>query len=320
MSTNGINAVNPKDRDPKEYGKVAVLMGGWAAEREVSLNSGNAVLEALQSAGVDAHAVVVDRENVVAEIEEGGFDRAFNILHGRGGEDGVIQGFLETLGIPYTGSGIMASSVAMDKLRTKQMWMGAGLRSPAIYVSMSDDIDYAAIDNLGYPVMVKPIHEGSSIGMSKVDDIADFDEAWNLAREYDTTVMVEKWIKGTEYTAAVLNGESLPLIRLETPEEFYDYDAKYSLNTTEYHCPSGLSPEREEELKALTRIAFGAVAGKGWGRVDFILDEDDVPWLIEVNTVPGMTDHSLVPMAAKAAGIDFEELVLRILETSMEQD
>lgn len=307
-------------RDPEEYGKVAVLMGGWAAEREVSLNSGNAVLEALKAAGVDAHAVVIDRENVVSEIENGGFDRAFNILHGRGGEDGVIQGFLETLGISYTGSGIMASSVAMDKLRTKQMWMGAGLRSPAIYVSMNDDVDYAAIDNLGYPVMVKPIHEGSSIGMSKVDDISDFDDAWNLAREYDTTVMVEKWIRGTEYTAAIVNGESLPLIRLETPEEFYDYDAKYKLNTTEYYCPSGLPAEREEELKALTRIAFGAVGAKGWGRVDFILDEDDVPWLIEVNTVPGMTDHSLVPMAAKAAGISFEELVLMILEGSMEQD
>ncbi|THB71640.1 MAG: D-alanine--D-alanine ligase [Gammaproteobacteria bacterium] len=317
MNIKGDQAIQ---RDPEEYGKVAVLMGGWAAEREVSLNSGNAVLEALKAAGVDAHAVVIDRENVVSEIENGGFDRAFNILHGRGGEDGVIQGFLETLGISYTGSGIMASSVAMDKLRTKQMWMGAGLRSPAIYVSMNDDVDYAAIDNLGYPVMVKPIHEGSSIGMSKVDDISDFDDAWNLAREYDTTVMVEKWIRGTEYTAAIVNGESLPLIRLETPEEFYDYDAKYKLNTTEYYCPSGLPAEREEELKALTRIAFGAVGAKGWGRVDFILDEDDVPWLIEVNTVPGMTDHSLVPMAAKAAGISFEELVLMILEGSMEQD
>ena len=305
-------------RDPKEYGKVAVLMGGWAAEREVSLNSGNAVLAALQSAGVDAHAVVIDQENVVAEIENGEYDRAFNILHGRGGEDGVIQGFLETLGVPYTGSGIMASSVAMDKLRTKQMWMGAGLRSPAIYITTNNEIDYAALDNLGYPLMVKPIREGSSIGMSKVDDIAEIDEAWELASEYDSIVMAEKWIDGTEYTAAVLNGESLPLIRLETPEEFYDYDAKYKLNTTEYHCPSGLPVEREEELKALTRIAFGAVGAKGWGRVDFILDEDDVPWLIEVNTVPGMTDHSLVPMAAKAAGIEFEELVLRILETSME--
>ncbi len=311
-------AIDPKQRDPKEYGKVAVLMGGWAAEREVSLNSGNAVLDALKSAGVDAHAVVVDRENVVTEIEKGQFNRAFNILHGRGGEDGVIQGFLETLGIPYTGSGIMASSVAMDKLRTKQMWMGAGMRSPAIYITTNDDIDYAAIDNLGYPVMVKPIHEGSSIGMSKVDDISDLDEAWELAREYDSTVMVEKWIKGTEYTAAIVNGESLPLIRLDTPEEFYDYDAKYTLNTTQYFCPSGLSQEREAELKALTRIAFGAVGAKGWGRVDFILDDEDIPWLIEVNTVPGMTDHSLVPMAAEAAGIDFEELVLRILETSME--
>lgn len=305
-------------RDPKEYGKVAVLMGGWAAEREVSLDSGNAVLEALLASGVDAHAVDIDKDNVVEKIEGGGFDRAFNILHGRGGEDGVIQGFLETLGVPYTGSGIMASSVAMDKLRTKQMWMGAGLRSPAIYVTTTRDIDYAAIDNLGFPVMIKPICEGSSIGMSKVDDIDQLDDAWNLALEYDDVVIAEKWIKGAEYTAAVLDGESLPLIRLETPEDFYDYDAKYILDTTSYISPSGLSIEREQELKALTRIAFGAVGGKGWGRVDFILDEDDVPWLIEVNTVPGMTDHSLVPMAAEAAGISFEELVLRILDTSME--
>lgn len=306
-------------RDPKDYGKVAVLMGGWAAERDVSLNSGEAVLKALLAGGVDAHAVDIDKQNVVEKIEGGNFDRAFNILHGRGGEDGVIQGFLETLGIPYTGSGIMASSVAMDKLRTKQMWMGAGLRSPAIYVTTNNEIDYAAVDNLGYPVMIKPIHEGSSIGMSKVDDIADLDDAWELARKYDDVVIAEKWIKGAEYTAAVLNGESLPLVRLETPENFYDYDAKYKLDTTRYISPSGLPIEREQELKALTRIAFGAVGGKGWGRVDFILDENDVPWLIEVNTVPGMTDHSLVPMAAKAAGISFEELVLRILDTSMEE-
>lgn len=310
--------MNFEARDPKDYGKVAVLMGGWAAEREVSLDSGDAVLKALLASGVDAHAVDIDKDNVVEKIEGGNFDRAFNILHGRGGEDGVIQGFLETLGMPYTGSGIMASSVAMDKLRTKQMWMGAGLRSPAIYVTTNNEIDYAAIDNLGFPVMVKPIHEGSSIGMSKVDDIAELDKAWELAREYDDLVIAEKWIKGAEYTAAVLNGESLPLIRLETPEDFYDYDAKYNLDTTRYISPSGLPIEREQELKALTRIAFGAVGGKGWGRVDFILDEDDVPWLIEVNTVPGMTDHSLVPMAAKAAGISFEELVLRILDTSME--
>ncbi len=310
--------MNFEARDPKDYGKVAVLMGGWAAEREVSLDSGDAVLKSLLASGVDAHAVDIDKDNVVEKIEGGNFDRAFNILHGRGGEDGVIQGFLETVGMPYTGSGIMASSVAMDKLRTKQMWMGAGLRSPAIYVTTNNEIDYAAVDNLGYPVMVKPIHEGSSIGMSKVDDIAELDNAWKLAREYDDLVIAEKWIKGAEYTAAVLNGESLPLVRLETPENFYDYDAKYTLDTTRYISPSGLPIEREQELKALTRIAFGAVGGKGWGRVDFILDENDVPWLIEVNTVPGMTDHSLVPMAAKAAGISFEELVLRILDTSME--
>ncbi|THB63795.1 MAG: D-alanine--D-alanine ligase [Gammaproteobacteria bacterium] len=307
------------NRKPEEYGKVAVLMGGWAAERDVSLNSGAAVLDALQSQGVDAHKIDVDR-GIVSVLEEGGFDRAFNILHGRGGEDGVIQGVLEALNIPYTGSGILASSVSMNKLRTKQMWMGAGLRTPPLYVSVKEDFDYAALERLGFPLMVKPVKEGSSIGMSKVNNIGQVEEAWRLAREYDQCVIAEKWIAGREFTVAVLGDRTLPIVSVETPEEFFDYEAKYTLNTTKYFCPCGLEEQREKELSAMAKLAFNAVGASGWGRVDFILDDEDTPWLIEVNTVPGMTDHSLVPMAAREAGIEFEELVLHVLETSMNKD
>lgn len=301
----------------KKYGKVGVLMGGWAAEREISMDSGMAVYNGLIAAGVDAHVVEVDK-GIVSVLEKGKFDRVFNVVHGRGGEDGVLQGVLEVLDIPYTGSGIMASSVSMNKLRTKQMWMGAGLRTPPLYVSVKEDVDYAALENLGFPFMVKPINEGSSIGMSKVNNIGDIENAWETAREYDQCVMAEKWIHGKEFTVAIIGEDVLPIVSVETPHDFFDYDAKYESDSTSYFCPCGIEEEREKELQALAKIAFGAVGGSGWGRVDLILDDEDIPWLIEINTVPGMTSHSLVPMAAKEAGMSFEELVCKILDTTLD--
>jgi len=299
------------------FGKVAVLMGGWSAEREVSLKSGQAVLEALMSRGVDAHGIDVDR-NIIQTLQAGGYDRVFNILHGRGGEDGVIQGALETLGLPYTGSGVMASALSMDKLRTKQLWQGAGLPTPPFEV-LGEGFDPAAVvARLGLPMMVKPATEGSSIGMSKVNSEAQLQVAWELASQYDATVLAEAWITGGEYTAAILGRQSLPLIRLEPMVEFYDYDAKYISDETKYHCPCGLEAAKEAELQQLALRAFDALGARGWGRVDIMLDTAGRPWLLENNTLPGMTDHSLVPMAAKAAGMEFGDLVVRILELSME--
>ena len=302
----------------KSFGKVAVLMGGWAAEREVSLRSGAAVLAALQENGVDAHGIDVGRDilNVLTSAE---FDRVFIVLHGRGGEDGSIQGALEILQLPYTGSGVMASAICMDKLMTKRMWMGLGLPTPRHEV-LTDDTDFAAVvERLGLPLIVKPALEGSSIGMSKVVDADQLEPAYATARQYGTQVFAEQWITGGEYTAAILGDQALPLIRLETPHAFYDYEAKYHANTTQYHCPCGLPAEQEAHLQQVAREAFAAVGASGWGRVDFMLDGEGQPWLIEVNTVPGMTDHSLVPMAARAAGIPFNELVMRILETTAER-
>lgn len=303
-------------KDAGRFGKVAVLMGGWSSERDISLQSGEAVLEALLRQGVDAIGVDVQRDvlSVLADIE---FDRAFIALHGKGGEDGVIQGVLEVLEKPYTGSGILASSVGMDKLRTKQMWMGAGLRTPQLYITKKKKPVIESVANIGFPVMVKPIREGSSIGISKVNHEGELLEAWEKAREYDQYVMAEKFVEGVEYTAAILGHKSLPLVSVSTPNSFFDYDAKYAASNTVYYCPCGLEKEREKELQTLCLMAFGAVGASGWGRIDFILGEDDVPWLIEINTVPGLTDHSLVPMAAQVAGIDFDELVLKILESSL---
>jgi D-alanine-D-alanine ligase len=302
--------------DPAQFGKVAVLMGGWSAERAVSLVSGQAVLRALQGRGVDAHGIDVDRE-ISRVLVKGGFDRAFIALHGRGGEDGVIQGALEILGIPYTGSGVMASALGMDKLRTKQVWLGLGLPTPPSRLAASPDDLAEAAQVLGLPLAVKPSCEGSSIGISRVNDPAQFQIAWERAAACQSPVLVEPWIQGQEYTGGLLQDEALPLIRLETPREFYDYEAKYYADDTCYVCPCGLPEAQEAELRALVRRAFAAVDGSGWGRVDLILDRDNQPWLLEVNTVPGMTDHSLVPMAARVAGVDFSELVWRILETSM---
>ncbi len=301
-----------------DFGKVAVLMGGYSAEREISLRSGRAVLDALLRRGVRAEAVDV-ADDVIGRLRDGGYQRAFNILHGRGGEDGVMQGALELLGIPYTGSGVLASALAMDKPLSKDVWRAHGLPTPDYHLVGDDEQLRAAARVLGYPLIVKPACEGSSLGMGRVDDEQKLHQAWQQARRYDQRVMLERWIHGEEYTAAILGDRELPLIRLETPHSFYDYRAKYEANTTRYHCPCGLPVARERALQQLARRAFDVLGARHWGRVDLMLDAGGQPWLIEVNTLPGMTDHSLVPMAARQAGLDFDELVWRILALSLEQ-
>ena len=299
-----------------DFGRVAVLMGGKAAEREVSLRSGAAVTEAFLAQGIDAVSEDVTQLEDLQRIAKE-YDRAFIALHGRWGEDGVVQAILDDLGLPYTGSGMAASSVAMDKLRTKWMWLGAGLPTPGfIWVSDSMPLDIDEFD-LPFPVIVKPSHEGSSIGMRKVYDKQSLLEAVAYAREFDSEVLIEQWITGREYTGAVLNNQALPLIQLKTSHDFYDFDAKYQSNDTQYICPCGLDDDTEQDIQNLVLQAFQVLGSKGWGRVDLMLDEDDQAWLIELNSVPGMTDHSLVPMAAKAAGIGFEELVVEILKTTL---
>jgi D-alanine-D-alanine ligase len=301
--------------NPQQFGRVAVMMGGSAAEREVSLRSGAAVYQALKNRGVDAVAVDVVGSPIEA-LAGLKVDRVFNIIHGRGGEDGVLQGVLEVLGIPYTGSGVMASALTMDKLRTKLCWQGYGLVTPKWYLLENEsDVD-ACIAKLGFPVIVKPAQEGSSIGMSKAGNRDELQQAFTVAANYGCDVYAEAWVSGKEYTVGILDGAALPVIRLETPNAFYDYEAKYQATTTQYHCPCGLSAEQEQLLKELAVTACKVVGVSGWGRVDVFIDEAGQYQLIEVNTVPGMTDHSLVPMAAKQAGIDFEELVWRILQTS----
>lgn len=302
---------------PEEFGKVAVLLGGTSAEREVSLNSGNAVLRGLRRKGVDAEGIDVRGPEDVVGLVEQGFDRAFIVLHGRGGEDGQIQGALQILGIPYTGSGVMGSAIAMDKYRSKLVWKGLGMPTPPFQV-LREEADLGRAAGLGFPLMIKPAHEGSSVGMSKVADAGQLEAAWQEARKYDGLVIAEKWITGSEYTAAVLDGEPLPMIRLETPREFYDYDAKYKTGDTGYHIPCGLDEAKEREAQQIALQACEALGVSGWGRADLMMDEAGNFWLIEVNTVPGMTDHSLVPMAAKAKGIDFDELVYRILHQTLE--
>lgn len=299
----------------KDFGRVAVLMGGSAAERDISINSGTAVFNALKRQGVDAVAIDV-KNSFISALDGQKIDRVFNIIHGRGGEDGVLQAVLEQLNLPYTGSGIMSSALTMDKLRTKLCWQGAGLTTPKWYVLRNEKDIESCIEALGFPVIVKPSQEGSSIGMSKANNRAELIKALALASEYQCDVYAEAWVKGEEYTVAVLDGVALPVIRLETPNVFYDFDAKYQSNNTNYHCPCGVSPEQEDILKELAVEACEVVGVKGWGRVDVFMDGLGDTQLIEVNTVPGMTDHSLVPMAAKACGIEFDELVWRILETS----
>ena len=303
--------------DVKVFGRVAVLYGGKSAEREVSLKSGAAVIDALTRAGVDVVAIDVG-DDLLDRLQSEKIDRAFIILHGRGGEDGSMQGLLECLGIPYTGSGILASALAMDKLRTKQVWQSLGIPTPRHAVLASESDCLKASMELGFPLIVKPAHEGSSIGMAKVNSEQELVAAWQDAAKYDSQVLVEQWIHGPEFTIAVLRGQVLPPIALGTPHVFYDYDAKYIANDTQYRIPCGLDSVKEQELIDLTARACDAIGIEGWGRLDVMQDEQGRFWLLEVNTAPGMTDHSLVPMAARAAGLDFQQLVLAILAASVE--
>jgi len=298
-----------------DFGKVAVLFGGKSAEREISLKSGTAVLQALLAGGVDAHAFD-PRDRGLEHLLLEGFKRVFIALHGRYGEDGTVQGALELMGIPYTGSGVLGSALAMDKLRTKLVWESAGINAPPhirCEAGVAPDFE-KAVQTLGLPLMVKPVHEGSSIGMTKVTRAQDLPEAYALAARYDSLILIEKFILGTELTVGILGDEALPIIRLETPRVFYDYQAKYFSDDTRYLCPSGLPPQQEEAIGAAAMDAFRVLACRGWGRVDLMLGEDGRPYFLEVNTAPGMTDHSLVPMAARARGMSFEDLVLSILE------
>ncbi|HET6725401.1 MAG TPA: D-alanine--D-alanine ligase [Gammaproteobacteria bacterium] len=302
-------------RDPRKFGRVAVVLGGTSAEREISLLSGQAVLAALREQGIDAHPVDPQDDGVMALIN-GGFDRACIMLHGRDGEDGTIQGLLELIGIPYTGSGVLGSALSMDKLRTKQVWQTLSLPTPAYAQVRSVEELRAFVGLVGCPVAVKPAREGSSIGVTHLTREEDIEAAYRGARDRDELVIAERWITGGEYFCSVLDGEALPIVRMETPHDFYDYDAKYFSDDTRYFCPCGLTEAQERELGEMCLRAFEAFGGSGWGRMDFILDANGQPWLIEGNTVPGMTGHSLVPMAAKAVGIDFGALCWRILETS----
>jgi len=300
----------------RRSGRVAVLMGGTAAEREVSLSSGRFVLEALLESGVDAFKVDIG-PNPLKQILELEADRAFNILHGRGGEDGRIQALLEAAGIPYVGNGIKASAVTMDKLMTKRLALGAGMDTPEFRVARSLEDALQAGRELGYPLIVKPVHEGSSIGMSKVCAEQEMNAAYERACGYGT-VMLERWIEGAEYTVAWIDGQALPAIRVETPHDFYDYEAKYAADSTRYHCPCGLAAGEQDALQALTLRCAEICDLRHWARMDFMRDSDGRFLLIEVNTVPGMTDHSLVPMAARVAGLDFRQLVLKLLELTLD--
>lgn len=303
-----------------QFGKVAVMMGGFSAEREVSLRSGKAVLHALQSRGVDAHAFDPKQQPLHALVEQG-IDRVFIALHGRGGEDGSMQGALQTLGLPYTGSGILGCALAMDKVRTKQVWQAIGLPVAAsINVTRQHhDLNcHDVIATLGGRVIVKPANEGSSIGMSVANNGQQLQQALRAALHYDQQVLVERWIVGQEYTVGLLSGEALPVIRLETPHEFYDFDAKYQASDTQYHCPAGLSAADEHQLQTLALRAFEALGCSGWGRVDAMRDEQGNWYLLEANAVPGMTEKSLVPMAARAQGKDFADLVEAILAQTLE--
>jgi D-alanine-D-alanine ligase len=301
--------------DPREFGRVAVLFGGDSSEREISLLSGNAVLEALRSRHVDAHPFD-PRDAALGELLAQRFERVWIALHGPGGEDGTLQGALDYLGVPYTGSGVMGSAIGMDKLRTKRLALAVGVPT-SDFVVLSGPQDFElALERLKLPLIVKPATQGSSVGMSKVEREADLPGAYAAAAQLETLVFAEPWIPGKEYTVAILQGEALPSIRIETPKTFYDYEAKYFRDDTRYFCPSGLSAGAERHLASLALAAFEAAGASGWGRADFMMDAAGRPQLLEINTIPGMTSHSLVPMAARAVGIDFAELVWRVLETS----
>ena len=301
--------------EPKEFGRVAVLFGGDSSEREISLLSGNAVLAALKRSKVDAQPFD-PRDKPLTLLLEERFDRVWIALHGPGGEDGTLQGALEYLGVPYTGSGVMGSAIGMDKLRSKRLAQASGVAtSPFVVLNGPQEFDHA-IEKLGLPMIVKPATQGSSVGMTKVEKAADLPAAYAAAAKTDLIVFAESWITGSEYTVAILQGRALPSIRIETPRSFYDYEAKYFRDDTKYHCPSGLSAPAEQHLANLALATFEAAGAEGWGRVDFMMDAAGRPLLLEFNTIPGMTDHSLVPMAARAAGMDFDQLVWRVLETS----
>ncbi|WP_227431083.1 D-alanine--D-alanine ligase [Psychrobacter sp. I-STPA6b] len=302
--------------DPSVFGKVAVVYGGTSNERLVSLDSGSAVLKALQDYGIDAVHFDPKDQDIMSLTQ---YDRVFNVLHGRGGEDGQLQGVLQWLGIPQTGSGVLASAIGMDKVRTKQLWHGCGL-STAPFTVLTADTDWQQVVNtLGLPIMVKPVHEGSSIGMTKVNHLDELPSAFATAAACSDVVMAEKWITGREFTIVIIDDEAYPVIRLEPADitNFYDFEAKYNRNDTGYYIPCGLSEEDESHLQALSLAAFKAVDAKGWGRIDAMQDEQGNFWLLEINTVPGMTSHSLVPMAAKARGMDFQALCVHILAQTL---
>lgn len=298
-----------------EFGRVAVLYGGTSSEREISLRSGAAVLAALQRRGVDAHAFD-PAERPLGELA-GAYARACIVLHGPGGEDGSLQGALEFLGVPYTGSGVTGSAIGMDKLRTKRMASAMSIPTPDFVVLRTAADLELALQRLGLPMIVKPASQGSSVGMTRVTEASALPAAWRAATRHEPVAFAEPWITGAEYTVAILQGQTLPAIRIEAAGGFYDYEAKYFRNDTRYHCPCGLAAQAEQQLATLALGAFEACGAEGWGRADFMMNERGQPLLLEINTVPGMTDHSLVPMAARAAGIDFDELVWRVLETSL---
>ena len=301
---------------PSEYGHVAVCAGGDSAERAISLNSGAAVLGGLQARGISAELVDLDHGFYRRAIT-GEFDRVFIAIHGRGGEDGALQGFLDLLKLPYTGSGLAASVLGMNKQLSKSVWHQAGLATPAWRLVLDRSELHNAAKELGLPLMVKPVSEGSSVGISLVDEQSQLNDAWSLAQACGQPVMAEQFIDGGEYTLAMVQGQPLPLINITTPNRFYDYQAKYDSDQTGYHSPSGLSTQLESEITNIALQAFAAIGGSGWGRVDFMVDASGKPWLVEANTVPGLTDHSLVPMAAREFGWQFDDLVERILQSSL---
>ncbi|MGP8034093.1 MAG: D-alanine--D-alanine ligase [Steroidobacteraceae bacterium] len=301
--------------EARDFGRVAVMLGGDSSEREISLLTGNAVLEALKRRGVDAHGFD-PRDLPLSELLVQRFERVWIALHGPGGEDGTLQGALEYLGVPYTGSGVTGSAIGMDKLRTKRLAASCGVPT-ADFVVLRGPQDFApALERLKLPLIVKPASQGSSVGMTKVDRAEDLPAAYAAAVGIERAVFAEPWITGGEYTVSILKGAALPSIRIETPRTFYDYEAKYFRDDTRYFCPSGLSAPAEAHLASLALGAFEAAGASGWGRADFMMDGAGRPLLLEINTIPGMTSHSLVPMAARAVGIDFDELAWRVLETS----
>lgn len=300
--------------DVSTFGKVAVVCGGFSAEREVSLNSGKAVLDALLSKGVDAHHFD-PKERDIGELK--GFDRVFNVLHGTFGEDGSLQGLLDGFGVPYTGCGVLASAIAMDKFRCRLVWQSLGLPNVP-YVVLGDDSDFAAVEReFGLPLFAKPAAEGSSVGVVMVEEAGELANVYQSLKQYHGEILAEKAITGGEYACSILGDEALPSIRIIPNGKFYDYEAKYLRDDTTYQCPSDLTAEQEQQMGELARRAFAAVDGKGWGRVDFLKDIDGKLYVLELNTVPGMTDHSLVPMAAKAKGIDFASLCIKILAQTL---